>query len=169
MSKEQPQASPKRFEEVMATQAAKARDSEVWEAWSKIFTVNHDKAVAYTRTLTTVGYAGFFTIWGLMRSYLTDLEMIASAYSMGISLFVFISWEVWTTIRTGHGLARLSKDLKTVDGAAERMQEYDRWAKSHEMFWVRFWYFVLAATILPALLAAGTMFSAFSRMLWERV
>ena len=54
-----------------------------------------DRAQAYTNALIVAGYAGAFAIWAFARSALTTHAVALVALLLGISLFLFISWEIY--------------------------------------------------------------------------
>ena len=53
-----------------------------------------DKALNYTRVVLGVGYGGFFVLWSGTRHYLPVRSVIRSAMLIGISLFLYIAYEV---------------------------------------------------------------------------
>lgn len=154
----------------IAEKAAKDREEKIWDNWSKVFSAHYDKASAYTRIVLTVGYAGFFTTWGFTKHLLSDVEMLASAFSMGISLVAFISWEVFTMIYGARQLNKLARVLNKLDGGVEtRLENFKVAQRKHEMFLTPFWYATLTVSISSGLFAAGIVLWSFYSSLWERI
>jgi hypothetical protein len=53
-----------------------------------------DKATAYNNAVLTLGYAGFFTVWTLLKENLTPTDSLLVGLLLGFSLFVFVVWTV---------------------------------------------------------------------------
>lgn len=56
----------------------------------------YDKGTTYTTLIFAAGYAGYFAIWDWVREYMTRVEMLTTALLIGISLAMFIFWQVYT-------------------------------------------------------------------------
>ena len=52
-------------------------------------------ATAFLALVITAGYTGMFALWGRIAHYLTYSERMVTAGFMGLSLGVFIGWQLW--------------------------------------------------------------------------
>lgn len=66
-----------------------------------------EKASAYTNVIILAGYAGGFGIWTYTKAQLTDKANIWVATFLGISLIVFIGWEIFTMILRSRHFAKI--------------------------------------------------------------
>jgi hypothetical protein len=89
-------------------QADKAKDCII-EIQSKLF----DKAVAYSNLIMLGGYAGAFAIWSYTKPQLPERANIIVAFLLGISLAVFIFFEVFKMATNARHFLRVTNDLKT--------------------------------------------------------
>lgn len=68
---------------------------------------HYEAAAKYNGIVLTVGYAGFFGLWSMVKDMgiqFPKLHAIA-ALCMGFSLFIFVLWEVFTMVVNTIGTA----------------------------------------------------------------
>ena len=56
-----------------------------------------ESAQAYSNAIIA-GYAGFFGIWSLTKNNLTKNTVDVVAILIGLSLFIYVSWEIYGMI-----------------------------------------------------------------------
>ena len=106
------------------------RRNEIIERHKQFFiefaTATFDKAAVYTTVVIAAGYAGFFTIWGWIKDYLLQWEMLTTALLIGFSLLAFVCWEIyvmWLLSRRGVKNAVL---ITTPNADFEQVAEQDK-------------------------------------------
>jgi len=58
----------------------------------------YDRGQTFSNAIMFAGYAGVFALWSFTRQQLTETSVSIVALLVGISLFVYISWELYTMI-----------------------------------------------------------------------
>jgi hypothetical protein len=72
-----------------------------------------DSGSQYVSKIITVGYASFFAIWAMTRTYMTPGQVLLTAILMLISVAVFVANEVWNVamlnrvLQMGSGIPNL--------------------------------------------------------------
>jgi hypothetical protein len=56
------------------------------------------QAIIFTNVITAAGYAGAFALWNMVRGQLPPAASLWVVISLGISLLVFIAWNVFQMI-----------------------------------------------------------------------
>jgi hypothetical protein len=115
----------------------------------------------YLRAIQLGGYAAFFAIWGFTRVKLPSSVEILSALLMTISAVIFVVWEIFKSLLLSlslkqhasltTGLERFIKDRLSV---LKHQESYTFWQAR-----LRFW--VLATSIVPAVIAVGLLMFQF--------
>ena len=85
------------------------------EETTKLLSALYDRAAAYTNLIIVAGYAGFFAVWGSVKSDLSKSEMLASAFCLSFSLMVFVFWEILVMLYTSRTLGNLNKTLHSAE------------------------------------------------------
>lgn len=120
----------------------------------------YDRTVSYTRIVLAVGYAGFFTFWNSTKDDLPKTRMLLAGLFMAISLFVYISSEVYVMISNTFYYRNIKKMLEqgSSGNTISKLQELER---QHEetSFWT--WFGLLAITLTPAMLGATLLIGGF--------
>lgn len=70
-----------------------------------------DKAQTYTNFVVTLGYAGFFAIWSLIKNQMNAWDMKLVAVLLGISLMVFIVWTLINMTSSTNAVRRIGNAL----------------------------------------------------------
>jgi hypothetical protein len=65
-----------------------------------------EKAQAYSNALTLGGCAGIFAVWTFSRGVLTPRTTNAVIVLVGVSLILYLSWEIFGMIQRAAGAAR---------------------------------------------------------------
>jgi hypothetical protein len=90
----------------------KERMDQVVKAQIQVF----EKAQAYSNALMLGGYAGIFAVWTFSRDVLTPRTTNAAIVLVGVSLILYVSWEIFGVIQRASGAARF---LALVDKSPE--------------------------------------------------
>ena len=89
-------------------------------------------------------------------------EVVATALLMGFSLLVYIAFEVYQMIFRSRVLLSLGKAINdSPRDLALALSTFQNEEKKASRALLRAWCAALVLTIIPALMAAGIMFSAF--------
>ena len=133
---------------------------------TRLLAALYDKASGYTKIIIVVGYAGFFAIWGNVKSDLSKFELLASAFCLSFSLMVFVFWEVAVMLFASRNLSELQKVLQAPANEFEkRLDELKSLEAGRSVRVFRGWYVILLLTILPGLVGGAILMGAFIRRL----
>ncbi len=80
----------------------KERVDQVVKAQMQVF----EKAQAYSNALTLGGYAGIFALWTFSKGVLTPRTTNTVIVLVGVSLILYISWEIFGMIQRAVGQAK---------------------------------------------------------------
>lgn len=136
------------------------------EETTKLLSALYDRAAAYTNLIIVAGYAGFFAVWGSVKSDLSKSEMLASAFCLSFSLMVFVFWEILVMLYTSRTLGNLNKTLQAPP------QDFEKQLEKHNVLVAkravsirRIWYGILLLTIVPGLIGGAILMFGFLRQL----
>jgi len=71
-----------------------------------------DKSQAYMNFVVTLGYAGFFAIWNLIKDLMHPWDMKVVAILLGVSLIVFIAWTLTSMTFSTNSVRRLGNAVR---------------------------------------------------------
>lgn len=143
--------------------------AEVEEVQTRHNAALFDKAMAYANGITVVGYAGFFGLWQLTKEHLSRETVLSSALAMGISILIFVTFEITKMVviqvallRAHHALAKpgISADPKAF---LEHTRAVQRFADAALTKLMRFWAAAFGVSVLSGLVAVGILLTAFVR------
>jgi hypothetical protein len=60
----------------------------------ELYLAGFEKATAFMALIVTAGYAGAFTVWDHVESYLTYCERLLVAGFFAASLMLFVGWQI---------------------------------------------------------------------------
>lgn len=121
-----------------------------------------DKAVTYSNLIMAAGYAGGFTIWGNIKEQLPACANIWIALLLGISLSIFVFYQVWKM--ASHVLHFLSvrEILRDNLSLGQFFKKYNEFQKKTERSSFRssilYGSICFVLCVLPALGALGLLF-----------
>lgn len=84
---------------------------------------SYDKSQNYINFIITLGYAGFFAIWNLVKGFMHPWDMKLVAILLGTSLFIFIIWTLISMIVGSFATIRTAKAIRANHGDREGLQE----------------------------------------------
>ena len=118
-----------------------------------------EKASAYTNLIIVVGYAGAFTIWANTKVQLSPYTNIVVATSLGASILLFVSWEIYKMISNALIFVGRRKLLHAItpDQVHKTFEEIRSREMSLALQQAPIWAATLAVTVLPAVIAVGTL------------
>jgi hypothetical protein len=147
----------------------KAHEKQV-EDLIRVLSSLYDKAAAYTNLILAAGYAGFFAVWANVKVLMTPIELRISGLSMTLSLLVFVAWEITKMIYTSRSLTDLVKvsdaDAQSID---QKLLEHEKHHRRINVRLLRVWVWILAATIIPAVIAVAVLLYVFISGLFKPV
>jgi hypothetical protein len=151
-------------------ETAKQQRKEFVELYSDILAITFDKATAYLNLVALGGYASFFGIWSLLGSDIGKGEKVLSAFFMGVSVLLFVAFEVFKMATIHHQLSGL-RELVTLPDTTplEQLQlhqsEFQSAQTKADLIATRVWLMVFPTCIVFALLGALVLLWAFAEML----
>jgi hypothetical protein len=77
---------------------------KIVETQIKILTTSYDKAAAYNNVVIIAGYAAYFGLWSLTKTYITRDQAMWSALLMGSSMATFVFFQVFQMMFVSHSL-----------------------------------------------------------------
>ena len=131
---------------------------------SKVF----EKAQAYVNVITLSGYAGAFAIWSSTKASLTSKTNISVAFLLGVSITIFVFYEIFAMLVRTKGLVRTRK---LVAGNMEPPQFFEKLKKAQEdearesTKYMVPWMVVFVFCIVTAVLAIGLLFYNYFALL----
>ena len=133
-----------------------------------VYTKTFEKAQAYVTVIILAGYAGAFAIWSATRAALPLKTNIVIALSLGVSLVVFIIWEVSAMIFRAINFQKfrplILKKLPPEKFFEELKIIQDKEAIANVRL-MRAWSIVLGISVCTALFAIGVLFYNFMAVL----
>ncbi len=148
-------------DKVEANELAAAYRNTVIEIQSKLF----DRAAAYSNLIMLGGYAGAFTIWANTKAQLSPKANVAVATLLGVSLVVFVLYQVVKML--GHlwhfqRVRRLLSDNLTLPEFFAKYNELQsRDDKTTLQLHTRLAAICFLAIVVPALIGLGILFYSF--------
>ncbi|MFG1206644.1 hypothetical protein V5F79_09445 [Xanthobacter flavus] len=144
-----------------AERQAKQKQRETIEAIVEIQGKLHERAAAYMNLMLLGGYAGAFTIWSNTANNLSDKANIAVGLSLGISISVYVFFEIYKMIFTSLKFNRLRKlinsDLPPEDFLKQTLALYKRESKPDPTF-APVWMGVVLVALTSAIVAFILLF-----------
>lgn len=113
------------------------------------------KLEAYSKTIIALGYAGLFAIWGFVKDHLSHRAVLATAMLAGLSLIVYIGWEVGSMIHRTTIQLRFNRAIK--DNPADQARAINDFLEQTRAGAVRggrIWIVTQVFTVIPGFLAA---------------
>lgn len=118
----------------------------LWEIQKSIF----DTAMTYSKAMLGLGYGGFFALWAGTKSHLGPRSVLWSALLIGISLFLYIVFELTQVALISFSMANFAK---TIDESGEEIaiNGYHRRSSKNASQLLNAWKFVFVACTLIGL------------------
>ncbi|MGN6229475.1 MAG: hypothetical protein ACTHNM_18765 [Dyella sp.] len=139
---------------------------EVLEAQKELLASSFSQAQAYTNVILAAGYAGFFGVWGFVRSELTRGTVFWSALLVTISLAMFVAWEILGMYMRSRTLIGIAQAVAQPERFEELMLEYKRTAQERSIRFGRLWLITVVGTVTTGFGAFCILLSAFVHGLW---
>lgn len=132
----------------------------------------NDKLMAhsqsYANVVIGVGYAGFFALWNVIEKSMPSWAHATAGLLIGVSLAVFVAWEVVKMIWSALHLRSVRDNLKNDKGTltiCELVAVHER----HERRAFGPWIVALVATVGPAAISAGLILWFLAKQLFSRL
>jgi hypothetical protein len=125
-----------------------ARQNNPFDQFIKAQLQLFEKGESYSKVIILLGYAGIFAVWNYVKDVLTVKGMMLSAISVGISLLVYVSWEIM--LMYGRATAHNNFNrliFKTPEEFAKAYEEFSENNRKQMVADVRFWRVMLLITI----------------------
>jgi hypothetical protein len=140
----------------LANRVAEMQYRDQLRTYKEVLREEHRSAQGYSSMVIGVGYAGYFTLWGLTKSDPISRLQAWSALLIGISLALYVAWEVYVMASNALHASVIEQQLKSESARSDfdaiNAARADHCAK-HRTYWPM----ALAFTTVPALLGAAAM------------
>ncbi len=126
-----------------------------------------EKAQAYTNAILLAGYAGVFGLWTFSKNYMTAFASNLTVILAGISLLLFITWEIFQMVKRSYAMANfvrlVNKTPQEFFELLSKQEAHNREASGRSML---IWKVVLVPTIFCAYAAALLLLYSAARNLF---
>jgi len=119
-----------------------------------------DRSAAYTNLMLLGGYAGIFTIWSGTRANLPPRANVAIAVAIGVSLAVFIGFEIYKMVINGVRILKTQTFLTEtipLDQFNHRLEEFKKEEAKSPFGYVKIWITTMIICISAVLVALGLL------------
>lgn len=133
----------------------------------KLLATSFEKGSAYTNLVVAAGYATFFGLWTLTKSYLPKTAALWAALLMLASATTFVVFEVYkmytsgSTIQSRYDKLRQRIAGKPLSEVLAEYQEADLDAKKTALTFIPLWRICLGVTVATALSAVAILASVY--------
>lgn len=144
---------------------------KIIETQIKILTASYDKGMAYINVIVIAGYAAFFGLWSLTKSYLTKDSAMWAALLMLVSAATFVFFQVYQMVFIAQSLHSkyLNLDQKLVGKPAQtilaELKALEESGKKSALLLLSIWRVQLLIAVITALLAFAVLGCAYVRAL----
>lgn len=114
----------------------------------------YEGAKNYSNVILGVGYAGFFGLWAITKDYDYPRAHAVAALSIGLSLIIFVFWEIYQTGAKGNLIRRFAKALALGNLTPETYQ-LEQAQLAHRLS--RNWMFIFYPCVFFGIAGAGTL------------
>lgn len=142
-------------------------DRKMLEAHKELVAHAYSQAQAYTNLIMVAGYAGYFTLWGFIRDYLTRATEFWSALLLSVSLSGFVLWEVYCMYCRSQSLLSLSRPIKKPEHFKELLEKHESDERERDITLGRLWIFQLFFVAGTGFAAVIIMISALVHCIWR--
>ncbi len=130
-----------------------------WEAWLEIrkksIQDEFHSAKQYNHAIIFAGFAGFFGLWAIVKNTIDSTALSFSVLLMLISGVVFIGWEVYRMIYLTLRISHASNAAENTTDARAEFATADKAERDGIVRLMRYWPWVLGASIIPALISVA--------------
>lgn len=120
-----------------------------------------DKSQAYINFIVTLGYAGFFAIWNLVKDFMHPWDMKIVAICLGTSLLIFITWTLIAMLASTASVNRVAKAIRENQNNRDELAEAVELAERENLkrgLWLQiFWRPTFIASVLTGFLSGITL------------
>lgn len=86
-----------------------------------------EKHSNYTQIVTLLGYGGFFALWAATADKMPDQVFAWAGALIGLSVLVFVAWELYKAGVTGRALVRLGRGDLSIEEYRALGMSMNRW------------------------------------------
>lgn len=145
---------------------------KIIEDQKQLVSTLYDRSQTYNTIILAIGYAGFFSLWALVKDHISSIYALWAALYISISLIALIFFETFKMIYTTWLILSWKKELIDVEPG----QQYDfiqRWNTFKSMIdtaniWhIRIWVIQLCIVVPTGLVASSIMVWSFISQLFQ--
>jgi hypothetical protein len=134
----------------------------LWEIQKSSF----DTAMTYSKTMLGLGYGGFFALWAGTKSHLGARTVLWSAALIGISLFLYVVFELTQTAVVSAAALAFTKAIYE-DGESIATKGYQLRSSRNSVRLLSTWRYVFAGCTLIGLSGAVLLIVGLIRSAWH--
>ena len=150
----------------MDGQVPRVMTQEALKELRDIQTLLFDKATNYTKVVLGLGYGGFFALWSGTRQHLPPRAVMLSALLIGISLTLYIAFEVLQTGLTSYVSIGFSKLANSTGAGVElAIERFQRGIQRNNRVLGYAWFIAYPGALLAGLAGIGILIAAWVRWL----
>ncbi|MGN5262021.1 hypothetical protein ACTG1L_16015 [Aeromonas hydrophila] len=124
------------------------------EGLKSIYCSSWSAAATYTNLITLAGYAGYFGLLSMVSDYIAPLGLVLSVLFIGISLAIFVLYEVFKMAHNGiHFKATIAK---IYENGGNLIEAVDAHANKYSAIDSRVWLYSFIPTVFFGLLGVLT-------------
>ena len=140
-------------------------DREFIEKQKEVIVSSYEQAKSYSNIIIFGGYAGIFAIWNFTRSELESWQVLIVGLFVLLSLFFFISSELYGLwLRTTQNI-KLLGELESAERLGEFPDEYGKSQHERAKQALKLWPFFFYPAVGFALLATLILMFSFIKLL----
>ena len=118
-----------------------------------------DRADTYSKAILLGGYAGLLAIWSYCKDILTHKSTAIIGLSIGLSLFLYISWQIYTTIYMQKRHLQFHKLIERDPSSFfVELEKFNESNKKESAHFVKYWAILLWPTVIFGYLGAFMLF-----------
>lgn len=150
----------------LAEKQQKETVEKIVDTQIKIVTASYDKATSYTNFVILAGYAAFFGIWSLTKTYLSRDQVLWAALLMCTSAGTFVFFEVYKMAFISHAFTKKylaimgQLDGKPLPQILTDIQRVEAESRRDALRFLPVWRIFLLLAVSTGLGGAGTLFYA---------
>lgn len=127
----------------------------------------HSQSVSYTNLIMVVGYAGLLTLWSKLKPDLPPMLFSITGLLIGVSILLFIVWEVIKMVGGQREVRRLRGALVGSQSGSAAIQRFQYQLQKYGTGWANLWLWFFVPTLASGIVATLALLGFFAMTLTE--
>jgi hypothetical protein len=127
----------------------------------------YSQSISYTNLIMVVGYAGLLTLWSKLKPDLPPALFSLTGLLIGLSLVLFISWELVKMVGGHLKIRRLQKSLEGAKPGPGTIARFQNELQGYEAGWAKLWPWFFIPTLISGIGASLLLLGFFGWKLIE--